>query len=287
MEIPTHTGLYEKLPVWHMPQWVHDAGWRKDRGLYSFARNGADLIRAVEVDGIPQVAPICVAMRAKPDVCRAKLGKGLWKKLHHSDVVHNAYRAAAYLRYNVPFADLIHVPTGFLRELNGALASPHIDAIERVKVAAQIAETRTEMRQAIVLVRDVWRMNGQVNPAWSMRRLREEHDRLAWEAAKATASAEEWAKPWSCEVDGYTFTRLVSHLAFAHEGAIMRHCIAGYARDAKLGREVAFKIEGPERASVSFSKRHVEIKGRYNAAVKERTKRAAMEAWAMFRADHA
>ena len=87
-------------------------------------------------------------------------------------------------------------------------------------------------------------------------------------------------------IDGFTFTRLVSAADFTEEGAVMRHCIAGYARDAKAGRETAFRIEGPERASVSFATSgHVEIRGRLNSKVTEPCRRAAMKAWATFKAE--
>ena len=130
------------------------------------------------------------------------------------------------------------------------------------------------------------RMGGAADPAWSLRRLREEHDRLAREHARRSADPKPFAVPWRCEIDGFAFTRLVSAADFAEEGAIMRHCIASYARDAKSGRETAFRIEGPERASVSFATSgHVEIRGRLNARVTEPCRRAAMKAWATFKAE--
>ena len=142
------------------------------------------------------------------------------------------------------------------------------------------------MREAVVLVRDTIRMGGEANPAWSLRRLREEHDRLSRETARRRADPTPFAEPWRCEIDGFTFTRLVSAADFAEEGAVMRHCIAGYASAAKAGCEIAFRIEGPERASVSFATSgHVEIRGRLNARVTEPCRRAAMKAWVAFRAE--
>ena len=117
-----------------------------------------------------------------------------------------------------------------------------------------------------------------------MRRLREEHDRIARELALRNANPTPFAEPWSIEIDGFHFRRLVSGADFAVEGREMRHCIAGYADRARRGDETAFAITGAERASVSFARGgHVEIKGRYNRAVSRRCRSAATAMWAEFR----
>lgn len=79
------------------------------------------------------------------------------------------------------------------------------------------------------------------------------------------------------EIDGYQFTRLISHFDFATEGAVQRHCIGAYAGRAKFGRLVAFKIEGRERATFSsFDTRHIDqIKGFANSKVSKPCHKAA------------
>lgn len=279
----TATPLLPDAPVWREPQWLYDTGWHQSGALWLWMRKHAHLIRQAEADGIRQVAPICVAYRRPPAEVRAIIGGGLWKRVHHSDVIDNAWRAKIKLTTKLPFATIMDIPRGAFREVNG-MVSHHGEAA--VTIAARMAGNRTQMREAVVLVRDTIRMGGEANPAWSLRRLREEHDRLAREHARRSADPKPFAVPWRCEIDGFAFTRLVSAADFAEEGAIMRHCIASYARDAKSGRETAFRIEGPERASVSFATSgHVEIRGRLNARVTEPCRRAAMKAWATFKAE--
>lgn len=277
------TPLLPDAPVWREPQWLHDAGFRKKGDLYRWMMRSAPLIRQAEADGIPQVAPILAAYRLPPAEVRAIIGAGLWRRVHHGDVIDNAWRARIKLTTKLPFATIMDIPRGAFREVAGMVAHRGETA---VTVAARIACNRNQMREAVMLVRDTVRMGGEVSPAWSLRRLREEHDRLAREHARRRADPTPFAEPWRCEIDGFTFTRLVSAADFTEEGAVMRHCIAGYARDAKAGRETAFRIEGPERASVSFATRgHVEIRGRLNSKVTEPCRRAAMKAWATFKAD--
>ena len=263
---------------WKPPSWVLQ---HFPTVGYRYVMRRIDLVHRAELDGIPQVAPILVVFNGRPDEVRARIGKGLWRRVHHSKLETNVLRARAKLLTKLDFPAIMATPTGALREVVGMCRQSGESA---VSVAAHIATNRAEMREAVMLARDVIRMQGTPNPAWSLRRLREEHDRLARELTLRTSSPEPFAEPWSIEVNGYHFRRLISPADFAVEGRQMRHCIAGYAERAKRGDEVAFSITGTERASVSFSRGgHVEIKGRYNRAVTAECRRAADAAWRIFK----
>ena len=128
-----------------------------------------------------------------------------------------------------------------------------------------------------MLAHDARRMGAKIDPRWSLRRLREEHDRQALEWARAKSDPTPWAEPWSCEMDGFTFTLLNSADDFSAEGATQRHCVASYARDAKTGRCIVMRIDGKERATVRFGGHPVrvqEVKARFNARVSEACARA-------------
>jgi len=262
---------------WHLPRWVHQFG-----GVSYYVCRQADLIRLAEADGIPQVAPILAVFRGRPDDVRARIGKGLWKRVHHSTLEHNVWRAKAKLMTKLDFATIMAVPTGALRETVGQCKASSESA---VAVAAHIAKNRNEMREAVMLARDAIRMGGVLNSAWSLRRLREEHDRLARQFARRTSNPTPFADPWEASVEGFHFRRLISEADFITEGWEMHHCIGSYAYRAREGRETAFAITGSERASVSFATGgHVEIKGRYNRAVSTQCRRAAEAMWREFKA---
>lgn len=266
-------------PRWTYPQWAYRAGFSAGSGLSRFVTARAHLIRLAESDGIPQVAPILVAFDGTPEELKRRLGKSVWKRVHHSATTHNAWRASIKLSTRLDFGTIINIPTGALPEISGMCRANSATA---VTLAAGFASNRKEMRDAVMLCSHIRRMGGSVNPAWSMRRLHEEHDRLSYEWAHRKASSEQWAPSWEIEIDGYRFTRLVSDADFSAEGMAMRHCIASYASRARSGEEVAFRIEGPERASVSFGRHGIEIKGPRNQSVSRVTRDAAFKMWEAF-----
>jgi hypothetical protein len=263
-----------RLPDWYYCSFRH--------GNRRFVSRRVDLIYLAERDGIPQVAPILLAFSGRPDEVRARIGKGLWKRVHHSCLKSNISRAIAKITTRLDFATIMEIPESALRETVGQCKSSGESA---VTVAARIAKTRAEMREAVMLARDTARMGGSPNPKWSLRRLREEHDRLARDLALKDADPTPWADPWEWCHDGFRFRRLVSNADFAAEGRVMRHCIAGYASRARRGDETAFAITGDERASASFDRGgHIEIKGRHNRLVSTRCHRSAIAMWAAFNA---
>lgn len=272
------------MPVWRFPDWINSAGLSSSASLKRMITRRADVVHRAELDGIPQVGPILAAFGEGADVVKRRIGKGLWKQVHHSSLLHNCWRARIKLTTTLDFGTIMKIPTGALSEAPGLYA---IRGAAAVVIAAHMATNRQQMREAAMLASDLYRMRGQPKREWSLRRLREEHDRLARELAVARASGKAFAPAWTADVDGYRFTRLISAADFAAEGAMMKHCIAGYADDAAKGREVAFAIDGEERASVSFSDcGHVELKGRLNAKVSAATRDATMKMWAQFTAEN-
>lgn len=254
---------------WRLPDWVYfGPGARFSRYL---ARRG-DIIRQCEADGISQVAPICASFGLAPKEVRERIGKGLWRCVHHSELRHNVLRAVLKVSTKLDFPSIMAIPTGALREVRGMVAA---SGAEAVRGAIPFATTRDTMREAVMLCRDLEYMGGAINPKWSMRRLHEEHDRLSMERAIRNASATPFVEPWTDEIDGFRFTRLISEADFAAEGRAMHHCIAAYVARAKRGTEVALRIEGRERATVSFSATgHVELRGPCNRAVSAACRKA-------------
>jgi len=259
---------------WRVPYWCHDLGYMRSSQVLRLIKASADIIHRAQMDGIEHVAPILLALRCSPAEARKRVGKAVWRNVHHSDLALNVARANILLRSRIKLADLVEFPKGTLREV---LAKAKENSEAAVTHAGIIAKNRPEFREAVMLAQDTMRMGGDINRRWSLRRLREEHDRLAMEWAREKADPTPWAEPWSCEVDGFTFSLLNSRVAFAAEGAVQHHCVASYASDAKAGRYIIMRVEGKERATVRFGghpARVQEVKGRYNARVSEACLRA-------------
>lgn len=260
--------------AWRVPHWCYDLGYMRSSQVLRLIKMHASVIHRAQLDDIEHVAPILLALRSDPAAARKRVGKAVWRVIPHSPLHVNVARANVLLQSRITIADLIHFPKGALREVPKKIREYGEPAII---VAGIIAKNRTEFREAVMLARDTIRMGGNIDRRWSLRRLREEHDRLAMQWAKLTSDPTPWADPWSCEVDGYRFTFLNSATAFAAEGQTMRHCVASYARHAKAGRYIIMKIEGKERATVRFGGHPVrvqEVKARFNRAVSDACRRA-------------
>lgn len=269
---------------WRAPGWFADLGYYRSRQIGKMVQTQIGRVVRAQEDGIERVAPILVALRCDPAEARKRVGKAVWREVHHSHLYTNVARARILMRTRITLPDLIRFPKGALAEV---LAKVERASERAVTVAGLISKTRAEFREAVMLAHDTIRMGGDPDPKWSLRRLREEHDRRAMEWAKAKSDPTPWGPGWSHWVDGYRFTLLNSGADFALEGSLMRHCVASYREDARVGRYRIMKIEGPERATVRFGGHPVwvqEVKARYNGPVSEACKRACAKVAAMFNA---
>lgn len=250
-----------------VPYWCYTLGYMRNSQVLRLIKSRADLIHRAQLDGIEQVAPILLVMGCHPSEARRRVGKSVWKHVHHSPLALNVDRANVMLRTKIRLSDVIEFPSGALREV---MSKARATSEAAVTAAGVISTNRTQFREAVMLAHDTIRMGGEINRAWSMRRLREEHDRLALEWARAKSDPTPWAEPFSATVDGFTFTMLNSGADFSAEGATMRHCVASYAMDAKAGRYIIMRIDGKERATVRFGGHPVrvqEVRARFNARV--------------------
>ena len=253
--------------AWRVPGWCFDLGYTRNSQVLRLIKARASLIARAQMDGIEHVAPVLLALGCSPADAKKRVGKAVWRKVHHSDLSLNVARANVMIRSRIKLADLVEFPNGALRE---ALSNVRKTDEDTVIAAGLIARNRTEFREAVMLAHDTMRMGGTPDPKWSLRRLREEHDRRAMEWARAKSDPTPWSDPWSCEMDGFMFTLLNSAADFSAEGATQRHCVASYSREAKAGKYIVMRIDGPERATVRFGGhpvRVLEVRGRFNALV--------------------
>lgn len=277
--------FFPDLPKpWRAPGWFVDLGYYRSRQIGKMVQTQIDRVARAQQDGIERVAPILVALRCDPAEARRRVGKAVWREVHHSDLHVNVARARILMRTRITLPDLIRFPQGALTEV---LAKVERSSERAVTVASLVARNRTEFRQAVMLAHDTIRMGGDPDPKWSLRRLREEHDRRAMEWARQKSDPTPWGPGFTCEVDGYRFTLLNSGADFALEGNTMKHCVASYREDARAGRYRIMKIEGPERATVRFGGHPLwvqEVRARFNGPVSEACKRACAKVCAMLNA---
>lgn len=273
--------LFPTSPRFIMPNWAFGKPMVRGRASRRWIEATRPIVAEAISDGIGHVAPILAVYRDRPAAVRKRIGKAAWKRIHHSAERHNICRAVILLHTPLNMDDVLRIPTGALSEALG-MYQRHAQIF---RLACGFATSRTTMREAIMLCADLRRMGGNINPAWSLNRLRREHDGAAkeWAHKKDAQDRIPWAEPWSIDLDGYTVTLLRSGADLRHEGRTMRHCVASYADRARAGYATIFRIDGAERATAEFSAGGmIQIQGRCNTGVRNATRGAAIRAWGLY-----
>lgn len=236
------------------PDWIKGVSGGERYALLNRWSYMVGPIRQAEMDGLPQLGPIIAVMGQRPEKIRAKLGRAVWRKIHHASLATNGARSVLWWRWQdrLDWADLVEIRSCHLRKINRACRRPSWR--DGAWYAGRMASASAgEWRRVIEMYEHSQLMGVRVNPRWSLARLQKEHDAAARRAAVACYSPTRWAAPYRFEADGFQFERLISDRDLGMEGYAMRHCVAGFARQAKSGKLLIFRIMGAQRATVSLT----------------------------------
>lgn len=229
-------------------------------------------------DNLAQLAPIVLVTGRSIVQLRKKWGRGVWRKVHHADETTNFLRALVWLRHRegAQWHEVIRLPAQHLRSVRNAANW------NAARFAAHAAEAG-RFSQTLMLYLDVVKMGGQPRRSWSVSRLKKEHVSRVTSAAIAEADPAPWAAPFMVQVDGFTFSRLISDRDFVAEGISQRHCVATFRDRARSGACIAFACEGRVRATLRFdAEGDWELTGRANVAVPSACLSAAKAAYQAF-----
>lgn len=245
-------------------------------------------VQQADADGLENLVPIIIATEREPAELRREMGGAVWKKIHHATQATNGKRAEIWLQSlgKVPWSEIVQI-----RPLNLRHVRQYVYANEAWPVLRYAGERagRGEFYQVTMLYRDTVRMGVPVNPEWSLKRLKKEHDAAALKAALEKADPTPWAEAWVNSFDGYKFERLISDQDMAYEGICQRHCIASYKNRARNGSVVVFRVTGKDRATFAFGTRLVnqqsqwqELKTFANGSPSKELRRASSSALSAF-----
>lgn len=232
--------------------------WRQyDNRLVYQAHQVLPYVNEAERDGLNHLIPAIVAFGKSPSEVRKETGPATWRRIAHNSRTRNrkilqiAARPHQLENLAANFITLLDFPSG-------VLPGVHDPSSLDYAIAARVCERKTFMglEAAYHTVVDARRMIGDAfNPRWSMARIRREHDRATAERIKTKYSDKPFTDAWSMEVDGFTFTLLITPLDIGLEGASQHHCVGSYASEAQRGKYRVFKIEGAERATLGLWRR--------------------------------
>lgn len=266
-----------KAPV--LPDWVNKAPKGIRQIMASRFSHHRAKVALCEQDGIAQIAPIVASTEKTPEELRKELGKAVWKKIHHASPTTNARRAYLWM-YGLgmtPLSEIVEYrPCHLAHLLEVRKRFQRAEFANCTVYAAKFAPPRL-FGEISNMYRDAERMGVTVNPAWSLNRLKREHDSAALRDAISKTSDKRWADPARYEVDDLLFIRLVSDRDLSVEGLMQRHCVASYSGSAKTGKLFVFSVSGDERATFAFWKNGeiCDLKGFANSGTSARMKRAA------------
>lgn len=204
-------------------------------------------IRQLVSDGLVNQVPLVVRLGMSPSEIRAAVGRAAWRKLANNSKTRNKL-----------ICDLIGQPNGdTLADLDRAISirSTAMLAmwgdVQILQHADRISPSlsRRDVVRTCQLIQDTQRM-GDYNPSWGYARLEREHEASARRIAAGEFSSKPFCKPESFTVGEYTFDRLCSQADVAAEGRAMHHCLSSYATSCQRGDYRAYKVTGPERATL-------------------------------------
>lgn len=208
-------------------------------------------VNEAERDGLHHLVPAIVIFQASPSSIRKEVGGASWRRIAHNSKTRNQrIMQVCGIRglSRELFVRLLDFPSGVL----GGVETGDADEV----IAARLTPRKNAIafRQTTSIVRDTRRMRGEVNPNWSLARMRREHEEASREVRKGKFSAKTFAEPWSFSEGGFTAELLTSALDVAVEGDTQHHCVASYAGMCASQSYAVLRIDGKERATAGLHK---------------------------------
>lgn len=274
------------------PTWLENMARGQVRSAFTNRWHyNARKVQQADADGLEHLVPIIIAAEREPAELRREMGGAVWKKIHHATQATNGKRAEIWLQSlgEVSWSEIVQIRPLNLPDVRRCVYQN--EAWPVIRYAGERAG-RGEFYQVKMLYRDTIRMGVPVNPEWSLKRLKKEHDAAGLKAALEKTDPTPWAEAWVKSFDGYRFERLISDKDMAYEGICQRHCVASYRSSAKRGSVVVFRVTGRDRATFAFGTRLIdqrpqwqELKTFANGSASKELRRASSSALSAFVSD--
>lgn len=249
--IAPHTEFLSKLA--YSPGYINHGALKKIVAV-------RPLLDQAKADGQWNIMPFIMELKKNPQELKELFGKKHWKiiannSLHRNKaLVDSPHIARRLMLEEDPVVsninDRLSIPTTILQKhrVMSALTQEYL----KNNFKGRWSEDLVKETQ---LWLDALRMGVEVNPKWTPRRVKEEHDKMVHilnalkyspEALESTLSI----PVQTLEYEGYVATLLRSPLQIAEEGTAMGHCVAGYTAAVREGEYLVYSItKDGERSS--------------------------------------
>ena len=224
-----------------------------------------------------------------PQTAKKELGKGLWKSICNNSNNKNCLIIAHTLEGRKDGIDtktiiegLTKMPSTWLnrfRNLNVTLPAVFTNGnrastcwlLQLQKSGESLSKMFSpgrieEVVRDYTFIHDTFQVacevNGTFDPSWSLRKMKEMHDKYVHEQVVKESSPDRFigldssTVPEKIEEGGFKATLLSSFLDYAMERELQKHCIYTYAKQAFRLEYFAYRIEGPNgfRSTIGFDK---------------------------------
>lgn len=226
------------------PDLVNDLHYEKSQELY----------KQLERDNLQHILPAFTYTKKtymSPKELRQEIGRPLWRRLVNSPKTKNLLVwGCRWDDKKEKLYDLTYHQLSFLRLSTQAFIKFEPNLVSKIKGR----KSALDMRRDYQVIQDCERMLGRrFNPEWSLKRIKEEHDRETKRLNSLRYSDEQICEPHSFG----NFTRLVTPLEIAQEGQEMRHCVSSYWRNVASGTYLVYKYEnGKKRGTLGLNVDH-------------------------------
>lgn len=273
--------LQTLYPDWEpptvLPTWITNNGLSKNPRIVGRTYASAGIWKQAEEDNLKHIAPLIVQYNDHPSEIKKIVGSATWKNIHHSTLRANINRMVLCMIGGWTQEEAMLFPPENRRK---ALPLLKIYPKTVLITACRLVKPKEDIAEVSILINDTLRMGGEVPASMGRKRLQKLHDELAARRVYSNADNTPWAKPWFCEVDGYSFALLKTQAELILEGRMQRHCVGSYAHACRAGRQVVLSITGPTRATCSWDPRHshIQVKGFANKEVSIKLKDCVCQA---------
>ena len=264
-----------EMGAFRLPPWFIRYGLKNHHHLVRMARNSWKHWAQTDADGCENLSPFVMMYGEPPKEIKKIVGGHMWNRIRTATTKTNLDRMVLYTLLGWTLDEAMCWPEREKRHAMGFINSPYSKSV--LLVACRHTKPGEKLLHHFQLARDIERMGGTIDPTVGRKRLRRQHDALVLKREQERSDPTPWAPPWRCRIDGYTFTLLTSALDLAVEGASQRHCCRSYADACREGREIVFKIDGPQRATVSWNTHYqsLQVKTAWNGEPNQETREAA------------
>lgn len=270
-----------KYPAW-IKKVAKSQGWVFHQGAHMVPSQLAQ----AQADNLRQLEPFILLHRENPAQLRKRYGKTNWRLVHKASLTTNVHRCLLLLVMpNIDVQKLFAFKPCHLK----SFCNLNIVLGREASSYAAINADKGSFSTIAHLYRDTVIMGGHVNDQWSVKRLREEHDKLVRKRVFDNACAKDWTSGFYAEINGYRFDLLTSDRELELEGQTQRHCVGSYKGRARAGRVFIFRVTGKERATLAlypptpYSKRfRIQLHSFANGGVSPECSNASWECGRMF-----